>query len=205
MRKKPYHLARASESLPNATWIDNRGVVVSPPARRSFFLGSSPERNRHVLQVRIKLTVTDGGLKGEEYVFNDSARWVLGRSADCDIALPTDMPISRRHCTFEIDPPTVRVRDLNSRNGTYVNGERIGQRSDPLARGELDHEGETRELRDGDVVRVGCIAIRVSVDVFGLVPMTSGPVAENRPKGCFGGATTGAALTLAQELSDRGE
>jgi pSer/pThr/pTyr-binding forkhead associated (FHA) protein len=115
------------------------------------------------------------------------------------------MPISRRHCTFEIDPPKVRVRDLNSRNGTYVNGEKIGQRSNPLARGESDHDGETRELRDGDEVRVGGIAIRVSVDLFGLVPMTSGSVAENRPKGCFGGATADAGLTLAQDLSDRGE
>jgi serine/threonine-protein kinase len=82
--------------------------------------------------------------------------------------------ISRHHCAFEIDPPTVRVRDLNSLNGTYVNGEKIGLRLNPLARGESDHERATRELRDGDEVRVGDTAMRMSVDVLGLVSMTSG-------------------------------
>src|SRR5262249_7275536 len=130
-----------------------------------------------MLPVQITLTITEGPLKGEEYVVHDSARWVLGRSPDCDIALPTDLfhrDISRHHCAFEIDPPTVRVRDLNSLNGTYVNGEKIGQGTNPPARGESDHKRGTRELRDGDEVRVGETVIRVNVKMLGLVPMTSG-------------------------------
>jgi pSer/pThr/pTyr-binding forkhead associated (FHA) protein len=128
-----------------------------------------------VLPVRITLTVTEGVLKGEEYVFRDPAQWVLGRSPDCDIALPViHRYISRRHCAFEIDPPTVRVRDLNSANGTYVNGEKIGQRPNRLARGESDSDQATRELRNGDEVRVGDTAIRISVDLLGLVPVPSG-------------------------------
>ena len=62
-----------------------------------------------MLPARITLKITDGVLKGEEYVFHDSARWVVGRSPDCDIALPMDLlhrDISRHHCSFEIDPPT---------------------------------------------------------------------------------------------------
>src|SRR5262249_30750742 len=122
-------------------------------------------------------TITEGLLKGEEYVFHDSARWVLGRSPDCDIALPTDLlhrDFSRHHCAFEIDPPTIRVRDLNSLNGTYVNGKKIGQLLNPVARGELDQERDTHELRDGDEVRVGNTAVRISVETLGLVPMTGG-------------------------------
>jgi hypothetical protein len=138
-------------------------------------LGS--ERRRRMLPVRITLTITEGALKGEEYVFHDSARLEVGRSPDCDIALPTDIlhrDISRHHCAFEVDPPTVRVHDLGSLNGTYVNGEKIGQRPDALARGGSDQEQGVRELRDGDEVRVGDTTIRVGVDVLGLVPMTSG-------------------------------
>jgi len=130
-----------------------------------------------MLPVRITLTIMEGLLKSEEYVFHDSARWVLGRSPDCDIALPTDLfhrDISRHHCAFEINPPTVRVRDLNSLNGTYVNGEKIGQGTNPPVRGEPDHERATRELRDGDEVRVGETVIRVSVKMLGLAPMISG-------------------------------
>jgi len=130
-----------------------------------------------MLPVRITLTITEGVLKGEEYFFHDSAQWVLGRSPDCDIALPMDLvhrDISRHHCAFEIDPPTVRVRDLYSLNGTYVNGERIGQRLNPSARCASDHAQRTRELRDGDEVRVGDTIVRISVDVLGLAPITSG-------------------------------
>src|SRR5438128_468540 len=90
-------------------------------------LGS--ERSKRMLPVRVTLSVTEGALKGEEYVFHDSARCVVGRSPDCDIALPMDLlhrDISRHHCAFEIDPPTVRIRDLDSLNGTYVNGEKVG-------------------------------------------------------------------------------
>jgi eukaryotic-like serine/threonine-protein kinase len=130
-----------------------------------------------MLPVRITLTITEGVLKGEEYVFHDSTRCEVGRSQDCDIVLPMDIlhrDVSRHHCAFEVDPPTVRVRDLDSLNGTYVNGQKIGQRPDPLARGEPDHEQSVRELRNGDEVSVGDTTIRINVDVLGSVPMTSG-------------------------------
>src|SRR5262249_8175585 len=126
-------------------------AVIFPLVR----LGS--ERNRHMLPVRITLTITEGGLKGEEDVFHDPPRGGLGGSPDCDIAPArgrVHLGISRHHCPFAIEPPTVRVRDLNSLNGTYFNGEKIGQRPNPLARGESDHERASRELRDGDEVRV---------------------------------------------------
>ena len=95
-----------------------------------------------MLPVRVTLSVTEGALKGEEYVFHDSARCVVGRSPDCDIALPMDLlhrDISRHHCAFEIDPPTVRIRDLDSLNGTYVNRRRI----------------ESHRLDDGDEIQIG--------------------------------------------------
>jgi pSer/pThr/pTyr-binding forkhead associated (FHA) protein len=123
--------------------------------------------------VRITLTVTEGTLKGEEFVFHVAARCVVGRSPDCDVALPMDLlhrDVSRHHCAFEIDPPTVRVRDLGSLNGTYVNGEKIGQRWACLGPDELDLEG-VRDLRDGDEVRLGGTVIRVNVEMLGLVPM----------------------------------
>ena len=55
----------------------------------------------------------------------------------------------------------------------YVNGEKIGQRSDPLTRDGSDHEGSIRELLNGDVVRVGDTAIRISVNELSLAPVTS--------------------------------
>jgi eukaryotic-like serine/threonine-protein kinase len=128
-----------------------------------------------MLPVRITLTVTEGSLKGEEYVFHDATRCVVGRSPDCDIALPMDIlnrDVSRYHCAFEIEPPTVRVRDLGSLNGTFVNGEKIGQRPARMAPDELDLEG-VHDLHDGDEVRLGGTEIRVNVEMLGLVPAES--------------------------------
>ena len=126
-----------------------------------------------MLPARITLTVTEGSLKGEEYIYHDTARCVVGRSADCDIALPTDIlnrDVSRYHCAFEFEPPAVRVRDLGSLNGTFVNGEKIGQRPAGLAPDELDLEG-IHDLQDGDEVRLGGTVIRVNVEVLSLVPI----------------------------------
>src|SRR5712692_4405463 len=109
-----------------------RGIISSTASSAVIFpanLGSPRKRSRRMLPVRITLTITEGTLKGEEYVFHDEARCVLGRSPECDIALPMDLihrDVSRHHCAFEFDPPIVRVRDLGSLNGTYVNGEKIG-------------------------------------------------------------------------------
>jgi DNA-binding NtrC family response regulator len=48
----------------------------------------------------------------------------IGRAAGCDLAV-ADPRMSSMHCEFVATPTGTRVRDLNSRNGTFVNGLRI--------------------------------------------------------------------------------
>lgn len=49
---------------------------------------------------------------------------VVGRGSMCDIVLP-DASVSRRHAELSVKKTTVTVRDLGSRNGTFVDEERI--------------------------------------------------------------------------------
>lgn len=63
---------------------------------------------------------------------------VIGRSPDCDLCL-VDQAMSRRHCRIEPHENRWRLIDLESRNGTYINGQRI-------------HD---QYLNDGDKIRVG--------------------------------------------------
>lgn len=112
----------------------------------------------------VGLTIVRGSNFDQEYLFNEPAHCVVGRSDDCDIPLlKVDDPmfVSRHHCDFEIDPPVVRVRDLGSRNGTYVNDEKIGQR--PTGREADFYQFGARELKDGDEVRIGEAVLRVAV------------------------------------------
>ncbi|MBN2390713.1 MAG: FHA domain-containing protein [Anaerolineae bacterium] len=61
----------------------------------------------------------------------------LGRAADCDIVLP-ERQISRYHVRIEWDADGYVLRDLGSKNGTFVNGERV--------------RGQLYRLRDGDEI-----------------------------------------------------
>ncbi|GAB3821091.1 hypothetical protein GCM10028799_31800 [Kribbella italica] len=49
-----------------------------------------------------------------------------GRHPDSDIFLD-DVTVSRRHAEFRRDPAGVKVRDVGSLNGTYVNRDRIDE------------------------------------------------------------------------------
>ena len=51
----------------------------------------------------------------------DSFPFVVGRNPECCCHLPDPM-ISRYHCSFFLQGEQVWVQDMNSRNGTYVNG-----------------------------------------------------------------------------------
>ena len=51
-------------------------------------------------------------------------RCVIGRHPDCDLVLDSNA-VSRRHARIVADGDQFAVEDLGSRNGTFVNGERV--------------------------------------------------------------------------------
>jgi pSer/pThr/pTyr-binding forkhead associated (FHA) protein len=67
----------------------------------------------------------------------------LGRADGNELAIP-EPSISNRHCVFILSGSDVIVRDLNSSNGTYVNGEPVPESI----------------LRPGDNIQVGAIDIK---------------------------------------------
>jgi pSer/pThr/pTyr-binding forkhead associated (FHA) protein len=70
----------------------------------------------------------------------ESSSIVIGRESDDEVGIGIpDREISRRHAVLELEGGTWFARDLESRNGLFVNGVR-----------------ETRAaLRDGSVIRAG--------------------------------------------------
>ena len=50
---------------------------------------------------------------------------VIGRGAEADLRL-TDTGVSRRHAELHVDEDAVSLTDLQSTNGTTVNGQRVG-------------------------------------------------------------------------------
>lgn len=72
---------------------------------------------------------------------------VIGRREDCDLRIPLG-EISRKHCRLIRDGDTLRVEDLGSSNGTYVNGQRVQESA----------------VAAGDTIQVGSLAFVVQID-----------------------------------------
>jgi pSer/pThr/pTyr-binding forkhead associated (FHA) protein len=49
---------------------------------------------------------------------------LVGRRRDCHLRI-LSVEVSRRHCLLSIDSGYVSVQDLDSSNGTFVNGKRV--------------------------------------------------------------------------------
>jgi len=116
---------------------------------------------------RVLITVYQGDLQWKEYTFDQPAVCVVGRADDCEIQLPPGIAhadVSRHHCLLEINPPAVQIRHLGSLNGTFVNGQKIGQRSNPQPPDEANLVALPRHpLKDGDQFRVGSTCFQVEV------------------------------------------
>lgn len=55
----------------------------------------------------------------------DGGRFTIGKSSDNDLAVPSDPTLSRYHAVLEPVGETWVIRDLDSKNGTFVNNERV--------------------------------------------------------------------------------
>lgn len=116
------------------------------------------------MSITVQLHVTEGAAKGKAFTFAAHDTFLLGRHPDCHVHLPEDSFVSRHHFILEVCPPQACVRDLGSRNGTYVNGRKIGGRKE----GETPEEGARRAypevtLKHSDRIQVGDTALEIAV------------------------------------------
>jgi hypothetical protein len=80
------------------------------------------------------LIVYEGELEGQRWVI-ERPQVTLGRGSDCDVVLP-ERQISRYHARIERDDGGYVLHDLGSKNGTYVNGQEVGDRPYRLTDGD---------------------------------------------------------------------
>ncbi len=85
----------------------------------------------------VSLIVVSGPLTGEEHVV-ERPRWVIGRGPGVDAAF-TDPEMSQHHLRIEFERGRFQVIDLDSTNGTRVNG--TGISSAELAHGDRIQAG----------------------------------------------------------------
>jgi len=106
------------------------------------------------MQVRLK--ILQGSNAGKDLKI-PTPKCVIGRGDDCHLRPQSDA-ISRRHCVIITTENEVVVRDLNSRNGTFVNGDRVAEEAvllhgDNLRVGPLEFEMIIEQLPGGKTKR----------------------------------------------------
>ncbi len=90
-----------------------------------------------------------GGQQAGRAVPVPGPKFFIGRDQDCQLRPKSDL-VSRHHCVILVEEGFVAIRDLGSRNGTFLNSDRI--------------RGET-PLKTGDRLRVGDLEFEVQVNV----------------------------------------
>lgn len=109
---------------------------------------------------------------------------VIGRKVDADLRIPL-ADVSRAHCELTLIDDELTVRDLDSSNGTFVNGEKV----------------EEATLHAGDKLKLGPVVFIVQVDgqprdvsPAMIMPKPAQPAPAPKPKPAV--ASPAAATTL---------
>ena len=129
-----------------------------------------------------KLVVASGKSAGRSIAIKRS-KLLIGRAEECDVR-PLSEEVSRRHCAVIVGPADVWIEDLGSRNGTYVNGQRI--------------EAKTK-LADGDMIKVGSLELRVSCKSAAAAPGGEEDVSRWLMAGDEGAATSDTTKSVAAQ------
>lgn len=98
--------------------------------------------------MEIKLVVR-GGKHAGQTVPVQLPEFIIGRGEGCQLR-PNSERVSRKHCALVVEEGQALVRDFNSSNGTFVNGQRVSGQC---------------ELKNGDLLTVGNLEFEVQLSV----------------------------------------
>jgi two-component system, NtrC family, response regulator HydG len=131
-----------------------------PPPRRGDELETEVSRGEPALATSFRLVVVEGPDRGRSFLIDPAGapRVLVGQSEVCEIRL-TDREISRRHAAVEPQPAGLRVLDLGSRNGTFVERLRIADAT----------------LVGGERLRLGSTTLEVATERGRTAPLARAP------------------------------
>lgn len=127
-------------------------LYISPEARdvlaKRGLAGDSGEGNFGSGHIHMQAVLVMFRSDGERRSFSITRDMtVIGRREDCDLRIPLG-DVSRKHCRLVRDGDMLRLEDLGSSNGTYLNGQRV----------------QESLLAPGDSVQVGPVVFVLQID-----------------------------------------
>ncbi|MBF0320148.1 MAG: protein kinase [Nitrospirae bacterium] len=124
--------------------------------------------------LNMTIEIVEGLRKGHRFTIGNTETFIVGRSEFSDLQIGTsDMLVSRNHCMMEVHHDKCVVTDLNSKNGTKVNGRKV----------------TTTVLNNMDEIKVGNTVMRVIIakcEMHSLVCGSCGAVLSEDDFGIYG-------------------
>lgn len=125
--------------------------------------GPTPhEQATQVHDTKAKLAAVEGPCKGQVCALADVGDTLISRTELAWMTIP-EGAVSAPHALLFLDRPPVRIKDLNSTNGTYVNRRELPVSPDLLP---LDKEVE---LQNGDQIALGNVLFTFQIEPPALI------------------------------------
>tara|TARA_B100000029_G_scaffold510078_1_gene600746 strand:+ start:811 stop:1122 length:312 start_codon:yes stop_codon:yes gene_type:complete len=94
------------------------------------------------------MLILEKGIPFMESIMLSEKTLTIGSAASADIPIRNQF-VSRRHCQMDFQKGVFLMRDLESKNGTFVNGVPVSGNN-------------PRELSDGDIVELAVNAVKLT-------------------------------------------
>ncbi len=105
--------------------------------------------NKRTTDKNVRNVILEYSSDGGHFTFVDTIDdFVIGKDNSCDGIVNISQAISRRHCVLEKRDGRIKLKDLGSTNGTWLNGERVST-------------DDYREVKDKDTLKIADIAFTV--------------------------------------------
>lgn len=128
-------------------YVNGKAVLVSQLKQKQHIQIDQVQKNaEQIREAQTRLTLDLIGQEGQRIRHSFAQSMIVGRSEKCDLSL-TDAKLSREHFKLERRGNDLFISDLDSTNGTRVNGMEVKKNF---------------KLSQGDVISVGSLKIRIA-------------------------------------------
>ena len=104
------------------------------------------EEGEYLPEGTFQISLTDLANPERTFYAEGKASYLVGRRPQMDLCIPDDGYVSGTHCKFELEDGDLYLTDLESSNGTKVNGEKITEKT---------------KVTEDDIVRIGKLEYKV--------------------------------------------
>ena len=110
------------------------------------------------MEAKPVLIMREGELSGQRWTIEQDS-FLIGRGAECNIALP-ERQVSRHHAKILYENGRYHLQDLDSKNGTHLNGKQI--------KGKV-------AIQDGDEIQIALCVKIFFIGTDATMPLTFDP------------------------------